>query len=199
MSLRCVVVEDQTIFLQLLAGMIRTTPELELTGTFSEVKKALEHVSQKATDLLILDLALPDGQGVTVLRAAAKKNPKVKCIVLSGHASQFVCPAELRPNLQAVVDKTQAYGTLQKEIAEVVQPGASLPLSAKPREVLTDREYEIFTLVGQGRMSKEIGEKLKIAVRTVETHRKNICRKLKVSGPELVRQATVHLQTKMAD
>ena len=198
MSHRCVIVEDQTMFLQLLAGMVRTTPGLDLAGAYPLAEKARDYVAKHDTDLLILDLALPDGQGITVLRAAAKKNPKVQCIVLSGHASQFVCPADLRAHVRAVVDKTQAYGSLQKEIAEIVQPGASLPLSAKPREVLTQREYEIFTMVGQGRMSKEIGAKLKIAVRTVETHRKNICRKLKVSGPELVRQASVYLQTSLA-
>ena len=199
MSLRCVIVEDQTMFLQLLAGMVRTSPELELAGTFSSVEKARDYLAQHAADLLILDLALPDGQGLTVLKAAAEKNPKVQCVVLSGHASEFVCPANLRSHVRAVVDKTQAYGTLQKEIADIVDPGASRPAAGKPQEILTEREYEIFCMVGQGRMSKEISEKLGIAMRTVETHRKNICRKLKVSGPELVRQASLHLHTQISN
>ena len=197
MSLRCVIVEDQTMFLQLLAGMVRTSPGLELKGTFALAEKARDYVTKHPTDLLILDLALPDGEGVAVLRAAAKKNPKVQCIVLSGHASEFVCPAELRSHVRAVVDKTQAYGSLQKEIAEITDPGAKIRPSVDPEELLTPREYEIFSMVGRGRMSKEIAEKFGIAVRTVETHRKNICRKFHVSGPELVRQATVYLQTKL--
>ena len=197
MSLRCVIVEDQTMFLQLLAGMVRTSPGLELAGTYSSAMKAREYVAHHAVDLLILDLALPDGQGLIVLKAAAEKNPKVQCIILSGHASEFVCPANLRSHVRAVVDKTQAYGTLQKEIADIVDPEASRPAAGKPQEILTEREYEIFCMVGQGRMSKEISEKLGIAVRTVETHRKNICRKLKVSGPELVRQASLHLHTSL--
>jgi DNA-binding NarL/FixJ family response regulator len=199
MSFRCVIVDDQTMFLQLLAGMVRTSPGLQLTGTFSSVEKARDYLAQHAADLLILDLALPDGQGLTVLKAAAEKNPKVQCVVLSGHASEFVCPANLRSHVRAVVDKTQAYGTLQKEIADIVDPGASRPAAGKPQEILTEREYEIFCMVGQGRMSKEISEKLGIAVRTVETHRKNICRKLKVSGPELVRQASLHLHTQISN
>ena len=197
MSLRCLILDDQTMFLQLLAGMVRTTPGLDLVGVFSEVTKARDYVSQNAVDLLILDLALPDGQGVTVLKMAAKKNPKVKCIVLSGHASQFVCPADLRSHVRAVVDKTQAYGSLHKEISEILEPTAEVRAGAGPRDQLTQREYDVFCLVGRGRMSKEIAEKLGIAVRTVETHRKAICRKLKVSGPELVRQASVYLQTQL--
>lgn len=199
MSLRCLILDDQTMFLQLLAGMVRTTPGLDLVGAFSQVSKARDHVSQHPADLLILDLALPDGQGISVLKAAAKKNPKVKCIILSGHANQFVCPADLRPHIQAVVDKTQAYQSLQREIAEMLNPTAQARAGSAPREQLTEREYDVFAMVGQGRMSKEIAEKLGIALRTVETHRKAICRKLGVSGPELVRQASIHLQTKVAE
>ena len=198
MKHRCVIVEDQTMVLQLLAGMVRNSPGVDLVGTFSRVKDATDYCGRHAVDLLILDLELPDGNGLSVLKAATAKNPRAKGIVLSGHASEFVCPGELRPQVRAVVDKTQAYGSLQKEIAEIVQPAVPPPGSVDPEDLLTEREYEIFTLVGKGRMSKEIAEELGIAVRTVETHRKAICRKMKVSGPELVRRASVYLHTSIA-
>lgn len=197
MKHRCVIVEDQTMVLQLLAGMVRNSPGVDLVGTFSRVKDATDYCGRHAVDLLILDLELPDGNGLSVLKAATAKNPRAKGIVLSGHASEFVCPGELRPQVRAVVDKTQAYGSLQKEIAEIVQPAVPPPGSVDPEDLLTEREYEIFTLVGKGRMSKEIAEELGIAVRTVETHRKAICRKMKVSGPELVRRASVYLHTSL--
>jgi DNA-binding NarL/FixJ family response regulator len=197
MSHRCVIVEDQTMVLQLLGGMVRNCPGVQLAGTFSRVHEGVEYCSKHSTDLLILDLELPDGQGLSVLKAALRKNPQVKCIILSGHASEFVCPGDLRAHVRAVVDKTQADGSLQKEISEIVQPKAAVPSGHNPRELLTDREYEIFSLVGQGRMSKEIAEGLGIAVRTVETHRKAICKKMKVSGPELVRRASIYLHTSL--
>ena len=56
MSLRCLILDDQTMFLQLLAGMVRTTPGLDLVGVFSEVTKARDYVSQNAVDLLILEI-----------------------------------------------------------------------------------------------------------------------------------------------
>ncbi len=198
MKHRCVIVEDQTMVLQLLAGMVRNSPGVDLVGTFSRVQDATDYCGRHAVDLLILDLELPDGNGLSVLKAATAKNPRAKAIVLSGHASEFVCPGELRSQVRAVVDKTQAYGSLQKEIAEIVQPAVPPPGSVDPEDLLTEREYEIFTLVGKGRMSKEIAEELGIAVRTVETHRKAICRKMKVSGPELVRRASVYLHTSIA-
>jgi len=197
MKHRCVIVEDQTMVLQLLAGMLRNSPGVDLVGTFSRVKDATDYCGRHAVDLLILDLELPDGHGLSVLKAATAKNTRTKAIVLSGHASVFVCPGELRPQVRAVVDKTQAYETLQKEIAGIVRPFASSVAHANPRDLLTERERQIYSMVGQGRMSKEIAEDLRIAVRTVETHRKAICRKLKVSGPELVRQAAINLQTNL--
>ena len=197
MKLRCVLLDDQTMFLQLLVAMIRNIPGLEVIGSFARVTPALDFCQRNETDLLILDLQLPDGLGLSVLKTAVRKNRKVNSIILSGHASEFVCPKDLRPNIKAVVAKTQAYETLQKEIAGIVRPFASSVAHANPRDLLTERERQIYSMVGQGRMSKEIAEDLRIAVRTVETHRKAICRKLKVSGPELVRQAAINLQTSL--
>jgi DNA-binding NarL/FixJ family response regulator len=178
--------------------MIRNIPGLEVIGSFERVTPAIDFCLGNEADLLILDLQLPDGLGLSVLKTAVRKNRTVNSIILSGHASEFVCPTDLRPNVKAVVDKTQAYGTLHKEIAEIIRPFASSVAHANPWDLLTERERQIYSMVGQGRMSKEIADDLRIAVRTVETHRKAICRKLKVSGSQLVRQAAVHLQTSLS-
>lgn len=183
------------MFLQLLVAMVRAIPGLEVIGAFSRATPAFEFCLRNESDLVILDLELPDGHGLSVLKAAVRRNREVKGIILSGHASEFVCPADMKGNLRAVVDKTQAYGSLQKEIADMLRPTRSIYSGDSPRELLTERERQIYSLVGQGRMSKEIAAAVGISVRTVETHRKAICRKLKVSGPELVRQAAIYLQT----
>lgn len=198
MKIRCVLLDKQTMFLQLLVAMMRNIPGLEVIGSFTRVTPAIDFCLRNETDLLILDLELPDGLGLSVLKTAVRTNRKVKGIILSGHASEFVCPTDLRPNVKAVVHKTQAYGTLHKEIAEIIRPFASSVAHANTWDLLTERERQIYSMVGQGRMSKEIAEDLRIAVRTVETHRKAICRKLKVSGSQLVRQAAVHLQTSLS-
>lgn len=199
MKQRCVIVEDQTIVLQLLAGMVRNSPGVDLVGTFSRVKEAIEYCGKHVVDLLILDLELPDGEGLSVLRASVAKNPRAKAIVLSGHASEFVCPGDLRSQVRAVVDKTQAYGSLQKEIADIVQSKGEGSDHLDPKKLLTGRELEVFSLVGRGKMSKEIAAYLKISLRTVETHRKAICRKMQVSGPELIRHASLYLNTQLAN
>ena len=198
-SLRCVVVEDQTMFLQLLTGMLRTIPGIELVATATTVAEGQAACDTEAVDLLILDLSLPDGNGLEVLRSAVARRPDIDCIVLSSAASEFACPQQFLANLRAVVDKTQAYESLQRVITNLLQSrGIRLPSvrgGVDPRQTLRARELEVFELIGRGMRTKAIGERLGISRHTVESHRKAIASKLGASGAELVRMATIHNQT----
>lgn len=202
--LRCVVVEDQVMFLQLLVAMLRGHEGLDVVGTALTVAEGRTICIQQRPDVLILDLALPDGRGLEVAEALQEVAPDARVIVLSGEASSFVCPAPLQPMLHAVVDKTRAYGTLSLEIVEIVRQrradadhaaGLSAVEESPPAAArrLTQREEEIFALIGRGQSNREIAAQLHLSQRTVETHRKNIVSKLGVSGPELVRMAALQL------
>lgn len=198
----CVVVEDQTMFLQLLVGMLRTVPGIYLATVAQGVREAIQTCRSLPVDLLILDLMLPDGDGLTVLREIATRRPSVECIVLSSAAAEFSCPQSLLKHIRAIVDKTQTYERLSAAIQDVVSDrGVPTPHgragSADPREILRPREFEVFELIGQGLKTNEIGTRLGISQNTVETHRKNIASKLKASGAELVRIATIHNQTSL--
>jgi two-component system response regulator DevR len=197
------VVEDQTMFLQLLSGMLRTIPGVELSATATTVAGGQAACRSTMFDLLILDLTLPDGNGLEVLRTAAASRPDIDCIVLSSAASEFACPQQFLVNLRAVIDKTQAYESLQRVITNLLQSrGIRLPADDRdgvdPRSVLRARELEVFTLIGQGMRTKAIGEHLGISRHTVESHRKAIAAKLGASGAELVRKATIHNQTTLS-
>jgi len=189
------------MFLQLLVGMLRTVPGIEVRGTVKTVAEAIRAVRAEAFDVLVLDLKLPDGDGLDVLRVAAETHPRIDCIVLSSKADEFSCPQGLLNNLRALVDKSQAFEQLQTALAAVVRlrglevrPASSLPDAAA---ILRPRELQVFRLIGQGRKTAEIGQQLNISKNTVETHRKNIAAKLGASGAELVRMATLHNQTSL--
>jgi DNA-binding NarL/FixJ family response regulator len=196
-----VIVEDQTMFLQLLSGMLRTIPGVELVATATTVAEGRAACDAETADLLILDLALPDGNGLEVLRSAAAHRPDIDCIVLSSAASEFACPQQFLANLRAVIDKSQAYESLQRVITNLLRSRGFSPhadrVGADPRRVLRVRELEVFELIGQGMRTKEIGERLGISTHTVESHRKAIAAKLGASGAELVRVATIYNQTSL--
>ena len=88
MALRCVVVEDQVMFLQLLVAMLRTQPNLEVVATAQGVGEAIAVCAGHVPDLLILDLALPDGDGLDVLQFLRQQEEPPAVIVLSGQGSR---------------------------------------------------------------------------------------------------------------
>ena len=131
-SLQCLIVEDQVMFLQLLRSMLEALPGLEIGAVATTQAEALALCSGDAPpDVLILDLALPDGDGLVVAEVLAETNPKAKVVVLSGQASSFVCPAALQPWIVGVVDKTAAFSQLQR-VLEPCLPSFGEPLTPRP-------------------------------------------------------------------
>lgn len=185
--LRCVVVEDQMMFLQLLVAMLRSIEGLEVMATAQTAAAGVAACLEVNPDLLILDLSLPDQDGIVVARALAQHNPGARVIVLSAAASSFVCDATVQPILQAVVDKIDLCDTLIGEIEALL--GRHQPAPAP--DVLTNREQEVLMLIGQGLTSKQIALELQLAPFTVSTHRRNIIAKLGIKGGALVRHATL--------
>ena len=195
MSLTCVIVEDQTMFLQMLHNMLEAIPQLKVAATARSKAEAIAACEEHLPDLLVLDLALPDGDGISVARTLSKLKADAKTIILSGEANTFVCPPDLQSHVHAVLDKMQAFDSLAEEIKSLLPHVRANPSPARRGEIgemLTPREYEIFRLMGRGLQSKEIGDKLGITPLTVQSHRKKIAQRLGTSGAELVQQALRH-------
>lgn len=180
---------------QLLMAMLDRHPALQVVGSACSVAAGIDACSQLAPDLLILDIALPDGNGLSVARALAGLDPAARVIVLSSFASTVERPPELRSQIVAILDKSRAYQDLIREVEALLPDGVS-PQSSPQLDLslLTPREQEILELVGHGCSSRQIAEQLIISQHTVETHRRNICSKLGLSGAALVRQASLLVQ-----
>ena len=193
MPLKVLLVEDQKMFLQLLEGILHSISDLEIVAACSTAQEGVEHCERHRPDLLILDLQLPDGNGLAVARQLIATNPEGKIIVLSGHANTFICPPDLQPAMQAVIDKTRAYADLQEQIHALL---AARGLGKRKRAAanlddLTEREQEIFTMIGKGRTNREIAGHFGLSEHTVKTHRKRIATKLNLRGAALIHKATL--------
>lgn len=199
MGLRTLVVEDQLMFQELLVGMLRSQTSLGEVATASTAAEGIAACASLRPDLLILDIALPDAEGLSVAKALLVLNPDAKVIVLSSHASTFLRPPELRDTICAVIDKARAFEELLQEIVAITGSGglASADDGAIPREalaLLTQREREVLERMGRGESNKTMAQELSLSVRTVESHRRNIATKLGCSGARLIRIATLLLQ-----
>jgi two-component system invasion response regulator UvrY len=193
-----VIVEDQRMFSQLLVTMLRAGPglDLEIVVMAETVAEGITACRQHAPDLVILDLALGDGRGEAVVDALLEENPEAKVVILSAHAATFVCPPGIVRAIHAVVDKTDAFDSLQIVLGKLAGGVPSATASARDRlvEQLSHREREVLVLVGQGLRSEAIAARLGISRNTVQSHRKKIALKLGTEGMELSRYAYQYWQ-----
>jgi DNA-binding NarL/FixJ family response regulator len=191
--MRTLLVEDQKMFLQLLEGILRSMPGLEVVATCQTANEGIELCQRHRPDLLVLDLQLPDGNGVAVARQLMVAKPDAKIIVLSGHANTFICPPDLQPAIQAVIDKTKAYAVLQEQIHLLLDARGIKRTKSDDSKLgeLTEREQEIFEMIGKGRTNREIAKHFGLSEHTVKTHRKRIATKLDLRGAALIHKATL--------
>lgn len=196
MNIRCLLVEDHLMFMQLISTMLRGIGHLEVVGMARTTAEGIRACEQQKPDLVILDLALPDGSGLEVGHRLAQLNPEARIIILTGQMQTFVCPAKLKPNIYDVVEKAGAFEELERAIRQYIQqirqartpPGKSAERPDKAR-ALSDRERQVFNLIGAGLISKEIAEQLGLSVHTVQVFRKRIAGKMGISGNEVTREA----------
>lgn len=197
MKLRCLVVEDQLMFLELLVVTLKTVPYIEVVATATSVQEGLLAVEHHRPDLGIFDLVIPGGDGLQLARKSKELVPEIECILLTALPGQIAWSPELGKCFRAIVDKVRAFDVLLREVDALLKekyPGQQGGGPADPAALLTPREFEIFKLVGHGQGNKQIAAGLFISQRTVESHRKAISRKMKSSGAELVRAAALYCQ-----
>jgi DNA-binding NarL/FixJ family response regulator len=197
-ELTCVVVEDQGLFLEMLRGMLNMRGGLRVAATALDVAEGRAACRKHQPDLLLLDLDLPDGSGLAVAKHLLEHNPAARIIIVSGHATGFVCPPWLHDNLHAIISKNDTFAALRTELDNILsledttlRPRESKDFKAKP---LIAREGEVFGLIGEGLSSKEIGARLHLSEHTVQAHRKRIAAKLGTTGAELVQRAIMQRQ-----
>jgi DNA-binding NarL/FixJ family response regulator len=195
-----VVADDHSIFRQGLATLIADTADIVLVGEAADGRTAIEEVLKKEPDVVLMDLGMPNMNGLEALRQIRKHLPDIGILVLSGYdneeyvlqvvragASGYLVkstdPAELLHAIRAVARGQNYFSASVSRAVMVSQdepgqtPGSTTTRTESP---LTTREREILQLVAEGKSHQLISEILHISVRTVDTHRNNIMKKLDI-------------------
>jgi DNA-binding NarL/FixJ family response regulator len=118
--LTCVLVEDEPLLRELLTEVLKSHPATCVVTSVGTATEAIAICRQRPPELLVLDLNLPDGNGLDVALALAAERSDTQVVVLSAEAGCFVCPPELRPLLRGVIDKIHAYEALPAAIDELL-------------------------------------------------------------------------------
>jgi two-component system response regulator NreC len=201
--MKLLIIEDQHLIREMLVSACqRAYPEARIheAGTAEE---GLEQFLQIEPNLIIIDIGLPDGDGVVLAEKMRKKSERVRIIVLSSVLDEYTLHRAQFVGINGFVDKSaRTFGTVKDAIAAVMdgRPYAcSVVREARARmrgsahcfsKLLSNREMELLVQIGRGKTNEEIGETLALSAKTVCNHRQNIMTKLGIkSSVQLLRYA----------
>jgi two-component system NarL family response regulator len=189
MPTRIAIAEDQRIVRDMLGALLEREADLELVGSVGTGAQAIALAAEQHPDVLVLDIGLPDLDGVEVTRRIKEEiSPAPKVLALSMHDSRFFVQQMLRAGADGYVVKSAALPELVQAIRVVASGRLYLspdiarqalgPASLEEGTALGSRERQVLALLAQGKRSSDIAGDLHISVATVEAHRRNIMRKL---------------------
>lgn len=190
-----ILADDHIIFREGLRTLLSFQPDIKIIGEAGDGKAALALILEKTPDVAVIDISMPEMDGIKVVWEA--KGLKTALIILTMHGDALVASRALASGAKGYILKDGAFEELVKAIKEVnagsqyVSPSISMELqSLGERPTLTERETEVLKLVAGGKNNREISGILFISMKTVETHRANIMKKLNLhKAADLVRYA----------
>lgn len=199
MNWKVFIVDDHQIVIDGLEKIIETDDEMELVSTASDGKEAVDKIMIFKPDLVLMDLDMPVMNGLEASKYLLSKLPNLKIIILTMHGEHAVVEKMMSLGISGYLTKTADKEELKFGMKQVLKGKKyfqseavegfvrSSKLKSGQAEFvqlaqLSEREREVLTGVAQGHTNIELGEALNISIRTVETHRKNILRKLNINN-----------------
>jgi len=191
---KVMIVDDHPIIRQGLARMIAQEPDITVCGGTDNIVEAMEQVRQEHPDVIVVDISLKDGYGIDLIAHVKAFDERIKLIVWSMFDDKIFAERALRAGAMGYVNKREPVSCVVDGIRQVLRGEIYLApkmtsrllhrltgdqsLGKDPISELTDREVEVFHMIGQGMTTQEIGRKLGLKPKTIESHRENIKFKL---------------------
>lgn len=210
--IRIFVVEDHPVMRCGYASLLESEPDLAICGATGSASEARRGVAELAPDLVIVDLSLEEGSGLSLTEDLHAADPDRPILVVSMHDESIFARRVLEAGAAGYLMKSEADSTIVEAIRAVVDHGFYLSSrlsrtflhtmigggsgeSTSPLASLSARELEVFMLMGQGLGRREIAQTLNLSPNTVDTHRENVKEKLSIdTNPQLMRRATIWVE-----
>ena len=207
MTIKILLADDHTILREGLRSLIDGLPDMEVIGEASNGREAVQVAVQKRPDVVVMDVNMPDLNGIEATRQLLKELPDVKVIGLSMYSDKRFVAGMLSAGASGYMLKSNAFDELSSALKTVISGGVYLNpkvaavVAGDYRErmlkekrdivhILTAREREVLQLIAEGRSSKDIASSLHVSEKTVHSHRQNIMEKLNLhSIAELTKYA----------
>jgi DNA-binding NarL/FixJ family response regulator len=213
MKSKVFLVDDHPLVREHLTALIQREADLEVCGEAAEAAAALSLINQCQPDLVILDISLKHSHGLELLKDLKALRPELPVLVLSMHDETLYAERALRAGAMGYITKQEATVNVLSAIRRVLagQVYASEQVSARmmkklvsgksesagsPLDVLTDRELEVYQMIGRGLGTRQIAEELRLGIKTVESYRARLREKLRLAdGNQLLQHAIQWVQS----
>lgn len=204
---RVVIADDHTIVREGLKQLLTGADGLEIVGEARDGFEVMTAVRDLDFDLLLLDMSMPGKGGIELIKQVRAEKPRLRILVLTMHGERQYAIRAIRAGAAGYLTKESASRQLVEAIRKVAAGGAfisaevaeQLALGAMPdakgalHESLSDREFQIFRMIAEGKSVSYIAERLNLSVKTVSTHKANIMQKMNMAtSGELIRYAISH-------
>ncbi len=203
---RVLIVDDHPVFRTGLAGLVNLEKDLAICGEAQDASQAMRALEALKPDLVLMDLSLPGKSGLELLKDFRAMSPRTPVLMISMHDETLYAERVIRAGGKGYIMKQEGPERIIQGIRKVLSGGifvseristlildalSGAKSGASPVSTLTDREFEVYRLLGQGREPHEIANILHVSIKTVDTHRMHIRRKLSLrNATELIHHAT---------
>lgn len=205
--IRVLLADDHNIVRAGVREILSDTTDIEVAGEAVNGHEVMALVREREFDVAVLDMSMPGRSGIDLIRQVKAERPRLKVLVLSMYseeqyavralragASGYLTKESVADELVAAIRRVAGGGAyVSPETAERLALGANQDVAAAPHTLLSDREFEVFRMIAQGRSVTEIADALALSVKTVSTHKARIMQKMNLANPaELIRYALDH-------
>lgn len=211
--IRILIADDHAIVRQGIRQVLALAAEFQVVDEAKDGWEVVDKLRRGGFDLLLTDMSMPGPSGVDLIKRVKDEHPKLPILILSMHGESQIAARALKAGASGYITKDSEppllIGAVRKvagggryidpAVAEKLVFETGLAGESQPHELLSDREYQIFLMIAEGRSLNDIAEELHLSPKTVSTHKMRLMQKLNVqSTSELVRYALIHGLSRMA-
>jgi DNA-binding NarL/FixJ family response regulator len=217
MKSQVIIVDDHPIFRMGMAELLNQEDDFAVCGLAEDINSARKVIQERAPELAIIDITLAGDNGLDLVKELSAKKDAPLILVLSMHDEQVWAERSIRAGARGYIMKKEASENVIQALRNIrlgkihvsaaimdrlldrlqLKPDAS---AAPSVDLLTDRELEVFRLIGAGLSTREIAERMKLGVKTIGTYRDRVKQKLAIrTAPELIRRAVLWTEQEFFD
>jgi DNA-binding NarL/FixJ family response regulator len=189
---RVLIIDDHPIIREGITKVLNATADFEVTGEASNAQEALQLLSQKSFDVVILDVVMPGRSGLEFLEQIKKSKPELRVLMISAHSEKRYALRAIKSGASGYITKDSAGKELVKALSKILSGGVYVSAGiadqllfelaedpGKPaHELLSTREFQVMQMIAAGNRLKEIASELSLSISTVSTHRLRILQKM---------------------